>query len=223
MYSEFKLPFWIQTRPETVTEHKFKRLQEVGLLRVSFGIEHGNEGFREKYLSRKVPNSRIIERLKVPAKLGIPFSVNNIMGFPHETRDLVDDTIELNRHLQSDGINAYSFTPFKGTPLRVLAESLGLIGPDEIVHSVTKPTLLDMPQFPPEAIEGVRRCFVLYVKMPKARWPEIELAEKLTPEGERRWKDLKAECLSKYMNYGGYAKEEDIGMVDVVNQQVSPN
>lgn len=222
VYKEFKLPFWIQTRPETITEDKLKKLKDVGLLRISFGLEHGNEKFREKYLQRKVPNSRIVERLKIPAKLGIPFSVNNIMGFPDETRDLVFDTIELNRLVQSDGINAYSFTPFKGTPLRDLAEKQGLIHPDYIVRSITKPTLLNMPQFPPEQIEGVRRCFVLYVKMPKSRWPEIEKAEKLTPEGERIWKALKAECLSKYMNYGGYAKEEDIGMVDVINQQAAP-
>ncbi|MBI3548557.1 MAG: B12-binding domain-containing radical SAM protein [Elusimicrobia bacterium] len=221
MYSEFKLPFWIQTRPETITEYKLKRLQDVGLLRISFGIEHGNEAFREKYLLRKVPNQRLIERLKIPYQLGIPFSVNNIMGFPNETRDLVFDTIELNRQLHSDGINAYSFTPFKGTPLRVLAEALGLIDPDYIVRSITKPTLLNMPQFTPEAIEGVRRCFVLYVKMPKERWPMIEKAEKLTPEGEKLWKELKQECLTKYMNYGGYAKEEDIGTVDLVNQQVN--
>ncbi|MBI5630421.1 MAG: B12-binding domain-containing radical SAM protein [Elusimicrobia bacterium] len=223
VYSEFKLPFWIQTRPETITEPKLKRLKDIGLLRISFGVEHGNEGFREKYLQRKVPNSRLVERLRIPHALGIPFSVNNIMGFPNETRELVFDTIELNRQLHSDGINAYSFTPFKGTPLRQLAESVGLIHPDFIVRSITKPTLLNMPQFPPESIEGIRRCFVLYVKMPKSRWPEIEKAERLTPEGAALWKRLRDECQARYMNYGGYVKEEDIGMVDVVNQQVAPS
>lgn len=221
MYSEFKLPFWIQTRPETVTEHKFKRLQEVGLLRVSFGLEHGNEDFREKYLLRKVPNQRIIDRLKIPYQLGIPFSVNNIMGFPLETRDLVFDTIEINRHVHSDGINAYSFTPFKGTPLRDLAESLGLIHPDTIVRSLMQPTILNMPQFPPETVEGIRRCFVLYVKMPKERWHDIKQAEELSPKGEAAWKRLREECMAKYMNYGDYAKEEDIGTVDVINQNVT--
>lgn len=222
MYAEFKLPFWIQTRPETITEEKLRRLKDVGLLRISFGLEHGNEAFREKYLLRKVPNQRIIDRLKIPWKLGIPFSVNNILGFPNETRELVFDTIEINRQVHSDGINAYSFTPFHGTPLRTLAEALGLIDPEHIVRSITKPTLLNMPQFTPEQIEGIRRCFVLYVKMPKDRWPEIERAEALTPAGQRAWKALRDECLADYMSYGDYAKEEDIGSVDVVNQQAVP-
>ena len=43
MYEEFKLPFWCQTRIETIEEDKFRRLKELGLDRVTFGLEHGNE------------------------------------------------------------------------------------------------------------------------------------------------------------------------------------
>jgi anaerobic magnesium-protoporphyrin IX monomethyl ester cyclase len=52
MYSEIKLPFWMQTRPETLTDYKIERLAKVGLHRISFGIEHGNEAFRKKLLKR---------------------------------------------------------------------------------------------------------------------------------------------------------------------------
>lgn len=214
MYSEFKLPFWIQTRPETVKRSRFERLKEVGLLRVAFGVEHGNDPFRKRILNRSVKNEKIIENLKVVTDLGIPISVNNIMGFPTETRDLVFDTIELNRHFKSDGINAYSFTPFHGTPLRKLSEDLGYVENGSLARSITAPTMLAMPDFPKEEIEGVRRCFVLYVKMPKDRWPEIRHAEALTPEGDRIFRELKDECLAKYMHYGDYAKEDDVERVD---------
>ena len=49
MYSEIGLPFWVQTRPETISDYKIKKLAEVGLDRMSFGVEHGNEEFRAKY------------------------------------------------------------------------------------------------------------------------------------------------------------------------------
>jgi len=201
MYSEFKLPFWIQTRPETVIEERFRRLKEIGLLRVSFGIEHGNEAFREKHLARRVSNRTIVERLAILNRLGIPFSTNNILGFPHETRQLAFDTIELNRQVLADGYNAYSYTPFHGTPLRAQAEALGFIKPDSLASCITKPTILDMPQFSRDAIEGLRRCFVLYVKMPKERWSRIAQAEKLTPEGDRAWQELRDECREKYMGF----------------------
>ena len=165
-------------------------------------------------LSRNVTNERTIENLKIVTDLGVPISVNNIIGFPTETRELAFDTIELNRHFKSDGINAYSFTPFHGTPLRTLAEELGYVKKGALARSITAPTMLSMPQFTKEEIEGVRRCFVLYVKMPKSRWDEIRRAEALTPEGDRIYRALKDECVEKYMNYGDYAKEEDIEKIE---------
>lgn len=214
MYSEFKLPFWIQTRPETVTEYRFQKLKEIGLLRVAFGIEHGNEDFRRKILHRNVSNEMIIKNLNIVTNLGIPISVNNIMGFPTETRDMVFDTIELNRHFRSDGINAYAYTPFHGTPLREMSEKLGYVEKESLARCINHPTMISMPHFPKDKIEGIRRCFVLYVKMPKERWKDIEKAEALTTEGDKIWTDLKEECLEKYMNYGDYEKDDDIGTVD---------
>lgn len=221
MYAEIKLPFWVQTRPETVTAEKFKRLKEIGLLRAAFGVEHGNPKFREKVLFRKIDNQIIINNLEVVYNLGIPFSVNNIMGFPRETRQIAFDTIELNRHIKSDGMNAYSFTPFHGVPLRGMAEVLGYVKPDEIARSVMKPTMLRMPHWSKEEIEGLRRCFVLYVKLPKSRWPEIERAEKITPEGNKIWEELRTEVMNHYMHWGDRDAHDDIGKIDVGRDDLS--
>jgi radical SAM superfamily enzyme YgiQ (UPF0313 family) len=151
-------------------------------------------------IKRSVSNQKILESLKIVNDVGVPYSVNNILGFPYETRELTFDTIELNRPVQADSMNAYSFSPFHGTPLRAIAEKENYIKPGVIARSLTKPTMLNMPQYPPEEIEGMRRCFVLYVKMPKDRWPEIEKAEKLTLRGDAVWASLRDEVAEKYMN-----------------------
>jgi len=223
MYAEFKLPFWVQTRPETVTPRKFKRLQEVGLLRTAFGVEHGNAQFREKVLLRRVENEVIVRNLNTVRDLGIPFSVNNILGFPRETRALAFDTIELNRQIKSDGMNAYSFTPFHGTPLRTMSELLGYVKPGYLARSIMKPTMLRMPHWPKEQIEGLRRCFVLYVKLPKSRWNEIEKAEQLTPEGDRIWQTLRDEVLSNHMPWGDRNAEDDAGRIDLEKEDFEVN
>lgn len=215
MYAAYKLPFWIQTRPETVTQRKFERLKEVGILRVAFGVEHGNPGFREKVLLRKVENDLIVNNLNMLHEIGVPFSVNNILGFPKETRELAFDTIELNRRIKSDGMNAYSFTPFHGTPLRTMAEMLGYVRHGEITRSIMKPTMLRMPHWSKQEIEGLRRSFVLYVKLPKKRWPEIKQAEQLTPEGNRIWEELRDEVMANYMQWGDRAQEDDAGLIDL--------
>ena len=199
MYSEIKLPFWMQTRPETVNDHNMKRLKSVGLHRISFGVEHGNEEFRKKILDRRWKNHDILEKLKIPKKYGIAFSVNNITGFPTETKKLAFDTIELNRHIDADNANIYAFVPFHGTPLRKMCEDLGLIKPETITKCLTAESQLNMPQYPPHEIEEIKKCFALYVKFPKKRWKEIERAEKNDNEGNKIYKDLKKEYLEKYM------------------------
>ncbi len=213
MYSEFKMPFWCQTRPETVTFNRVKSLADVGMFRMAIGIEHGNEEFRRKVIGRSVKNETIIESLRIINDVGVPFSVNNILGFPYETRELTFDTIELNRYIKADSMNAYSYSPFHGTPLRKVSEKEGYIKPNVIARSLTKPTILNMPQYTPDQIEGMRRCFVLYVKLPKGRWPEIERAEKLDAEGLKIWTEIRNEVNDKYMNFDDDVISKNVNIV----------
>jgi len=198
MYSEFNIPFWCQTRPETVTQERVEQLAKVGMFRIAFGIEHGNQEFRKKYIKRDISNERIIQAMQLMDSTGIPYSVNNILGFPFETRELTFDTIELNRRFTPDSQNAYSFSPFHGTDLRVLAEREGFIKPGVIARSITRPTILDMPQYSAVEIEGMRRCFLLYVKLPRSRWHEVKRAEELTKEGDKIWEELRDEVEETY-------------------------
>jgi len=199
MYQDIKLPFWMQTRPETLSEAKIERLAEVGLHRISFGLEHGNEEFRQKYLDRSFKNRDIVEKLKIPHNYGVQYSVNNITGFPYETRELAFDTIELNRHIKSDNQNLYAFVPFHGTPLRKVTEDLGYMKHTDITRCLTDKPMLDQPQYSASEVEGMQRCFVLYVGMPKSRWSEIEKAEKSTAEGNRIFDVLKEEYMKEYV------------------------
>ncbi len=56
-----------------------------------------------------------------------------------------------------------------------------------------------MPQYPQHEIEGLIKCFTLYVKFPKNRWPEIKKAESNSPEGEKIYQELKQEYIEKYL------------------------
>jgi len=232
MYSEIKIPFWFQTRPETITDYNMKKLVDVGLDRISFGIEHGNEEFRKKILDRRWSNEKIIEKLKIPNKYGISYTLNNITGLPTETKKLAFDTIELNRQIDADNSNISTFVPFHGTPLRRMCEDLGLIKPETIVKSTAANPdeadigQLNMPQYPPHEIREIRKCFNLYVKFPKNRWKEIERAEKDDAEGNRIYNYLKQEFIEKYMpkpNADPHGGIEDFACIDNANNGVPTN
>jgi len=185
-------------------------LADIGLDRISFGLEHGNEAFRKKYLDRSFKNRDIIEKLKIPNHYGVQYSINNITGFPYETRELAFDTVELNRNINSDNQNLYAFVPFHGTPLRKLTEELGYVKHTDITKCATDRPMLDQPQYSASEVEGMQRCFVLYVGMPKSRWSEIEKAEKNTPEGNRIFKALKEEYKRDYMVEPKTSKTADL-------------
>jgi len=190
MYQDIKLPFWCQTRIETITLEKFKKLKEVGLNRITFGMEHGNEKFRREVVKRNYSNKMAIELMKIPSDLDIAFSVNNIIGFPDETRELAFDTIELNRHFKSDDTSCSILVPFHGTELRRVAEEKGYIKKDAIftTTNASEESVLDMPQWSKLDIIKLRKTFAMYVKFPKNRWPEIKKAED-DPETHKKLSD----------------------------------
>ncbi len=207
MYKDFRIPFWCQTRPETITEDRVRKLRDVGLHRMALGIEHGNEEFRRKIINRNVKNEVIIKSLDIISHYSLPagVSVNNIMGFPTETPELAMDTIELNRKFADkiDTMNCYAFTPFHGTPLRELSVKLGYIQEDTFTGCLTGDPVLNMPQFPKEKIKGLLRTFSLYVRFDKSRWKEIAAAEKDTPEGNAQFEELRQEFIETYFQKTG--------------------
>ena len=109
------------------------------------------------------------------------------------------DTIRLNKTFEADDRNAYPFTPFTGTPLRKICETLGLVKNTDVVESmIANGSILDMPQFPRKEVNGMVKTFNMYVKFPEERWDEIRLAEENTSKGEKIYDKLKKEFVETF-------------------------
>jgi len=197
---EVGLPFWCQTRVETVTEKRIKILEEMNCDRISIGIEHGNEEFRKKILKKGFTNKQVIDAFKVLEKSRISVTVNNIVGFPDETREFAFDTIKLNRCIRADSINAYFFVPYRGTQLRQYCIEKGYLDTNAKTDTPMKSSILRMPQFPPEQIKGLIRTFPLYVKLPESYFGKIRIAEELSQEGDEALAELREIYFKGYFN-----------------------
>jgi radical SAM superfamily enzyme YgiQ (UPF0313 family) len=201
VYQDIKLPFWMQTRVETLTEYRIQGLERVGCNRISIGLEHGNEEFRKKIVGKGFSNQRITDVFNILNLYSIPITINNIIGFPGETRQLIFDTIELNRQLGSDSVNAYIFTPYRGTAMYFDALSKGYLDPDEETNSIITGSILNMPTISKEEILGLVRTFSLYVKFSKEEWPEIAAAEKFTPQGDTKFAELSKHYYERFFDH----------------------
>ncbi|MDD5547618.1 MAG: radical SAM protein [Candidatus Pacebacteria bacterium] len=198
MYKKFRFPFWCQTRAETLSWDRVKKLKDLGLYRIDIGLEHGNEKFRRERLHRHCSNDDMVEKLKILNEYDIPYTVNNIIGFPDETRDLIMDTVELNRLIKSDSVRCSVLMPHHGTELRRYAVEKGYLRADSVCSIDTNEPVLNMPQISRSELKGLLKTFAMYVKFPKDRWPEIAAAEKPTPEGEKIHEKLREEYVSNF-------------------------
>lgn len=203
MYLDFKIPFWMNTRCETVTEERAEWLERMNCLRMSMGIEHGNAEYREKVLYRKVSNERMLDAFRMVAGRSYAATGNNIIGMPLETRELVFDTIEFNRQLpkEIECSGAFIFTPYHGTPLRDVAIREGYLDANSIC-SLNNPngSILDMPRLPRDSIVGLARTFSFYVRMAESDLPQIRIAEQLDEAGDWQYKLLQERFQRE--NYG---------------------
>ncbi len=196
MYKDFRIPFWLQTRFEGIDAERLENLVDIGCYRISFGLEHGNEDFRMNVLKRKVTNLAIIEKSRLVAQAGIPYTLNVIVGFPYETREMVFDTIALNKEITSfDSLSVNIFVPYHGTTLRGMAIREGWLDPHRQTTSVIAESILEMP--PPylsaSEILSLQRVIPLYVKLPASRYADIERAETFDDAGNGMFEKLSEE------------------------------
>lgn len=186
MYMDFKIPFWMNTRAETITEKRAQKLEDMNMLRMSMGIEHGDENYRKKILKRALTNEKMISAFRMVSDKKYVNNGNCLIGMPEENRDLIFSTIELTRQFPSDmeRTGAFIFAPYHGTPLRDLAVKKGYIKDPDSICDITKPeeSMLDQPQLPKGELTGLARTFGLYQMLPKSEWKWIKKAEADTEE-----------------------------------------
>jgi radical SAM superfamily enzyme YgiQ (UPF0313 family) len=198
-YKEIRLPFWIQTRVETITKEKIAELKKVGLFWLTLGLEHGNEEFRRKILKRHYSNDMFLKKIEIINEADMGASINNIIGFPGENRELIFETIRMNKKLYERNrqieSNVCIFVPFGGSELYSVCKEKGLL---KDVPSIAKTSQEDRSvlQFPNgfgDTIRGIVRTFNLYVKLPESCWDKIRIAETPSEEGEAMFRQLKEE------------------------------
>ena len=190
MYKSIGIPFWFNTRPETLREDKIRMLEEIGCHRMSVGLECGNEWYRRNVLKRPVGNDRMIKALKMVSDSSIQLSVNNIIGFPDETREMIFETIDLNRHVEAESYTCCIFQPYKGTDLYDYTVNKGYYDPSRIAKTINSESCLDQPHITHDEIRGLQRAVPLYIKLPESDFGLIRKAEKFDEEGNRVYDGL---------------------------------
>ena len=168
---KINLPYVCNARVEILNKKEIALLlKESGCRQVSFGIESGDEEYRKTHLKRNYTNEQILTAARLLHEVGLPFSSYNIMGFPFETKEQMEQTVEINRLMRPDSGMIFFFYPYPGTELYDLCEANDLLNYEEMakVDSFMERPVIKLTNCSDEdCIKANRRLF-LYFKTKKA-------------------------------------------------------
>jgi radical SAM superfamily enzyme YgiQ (UPF0313 family) len=187
VWSKHNTPFWFNTRIENCKPHTLKALKDVGLYRMSFGIEAGNEDYRRDILDRNVKNEVYYKHFDIINDSNVPYSLNIIIGMPSETRAHVFDSIRMvKRSAGYDGLMVNYFQPYIGTALRDMAVQKGYLNSSHIngEDNESMGGFMDgwelnmpLPYLQINDVENLVKTFPLYAYFSEDRWEEVFQAE----------------------------------------------
>lgn len=117
------------SRADCVDEDILGAMRKAGCIQISYGVESGSEKIR-KILGKPIDREKIISAFALTKSLGILPRVYFIYGSPGETRDTIQESVDLIHTIQPLGAVFYMLVIFPGTFLYRSAKQKGLVSDD---------------------------------------------------------------------------------------------
>lgn len=179
---EVGIPFRFTTRPETVSEERIRLVAAAGASLVGLGIESGDPEYRRRHLNRGYSQEQVRAAVEVIKRHDIKVFGFFVVGMPGETRETIENTLDLIWELKLDHYMVSLCYPFRGTPFYDVALRDGLMAVDKTrAPNVWEDTPLSLPGLPRERLVRLR-SLVSYFARKDPRWrPLMRLCEKNPP------------------------------------------
>ena len=113
---DLNISWYAISRVDCIDEEILYWMRRAGCIQISFGIESGSEKIREK-LCKELKTDQIKRALKITTKYGILSRAYFIYGSPGETRETIQETIDLMMEIGPLSVIFYILDLFPGTAL----------------------------------------------------------------------------------------------------------
>lgn len=108
-------PFVLNAHVQAMSEPIAKALADSPCMILKFGVESGSERLRRLVLDRNMSNAAIVEAFELCHAYGLHTSAFLMFGLPYETREMMDETIDLMARVKPGRMRWAIFFPFPGT------------------------------------------------------------------------------------------------------------
>lgn len=176
------IPFTCVIRADMLDEELVRELKASGCCAAWFGMESGNEQFRNEILNKKLSDEQIIRSAGLLRKYGIRFRAYCMMCIPGETIEQAYDTIKLNIKIKTEFPWCSVYNPYSGTKLVDYAQQKGYLDQnfniDSIDDSYYKGSVLKSDNI--NQLLNIQRFFQTAILFPRSL-PLIKRLVKLPP------------------------------------------
>jgi len=175
---QFRVPFSLHARVETVNQAMLGQLAEAGCKHIVYGVESGSERVRHDIMKRNAPNQRFVDVFKWTKDAGILVTANYIIGTPGETSVDIEETIALHQQLAPDDFGYFVFYPYPGTALFQVCRDQGYLPEDYNDQPANhRHSILKLPDLSNEQIElHYQRFTELRIEAALKRMPDESAA-----------------------------------------------
>lgn len=126
---------WVaNSRVDTVDEERLDWMKRAGCWLVAFGFESGNDAILHKMKKDAVAQDAY-RAVRLVKDAGLRVYGFFLIGLPWDTHTTVQETLKFAKKLNCDFSEIHIATPYEGTELHSIAESMGLLQQDVIGHN----------------------------------------------------------------------------------------
>ncbi len=127
---DFGFNMWTYSRIDTVRKDALKLFKRAGVNWLALGVEAGNQFVRQEVSKGSFKEVNIREVCKIINEADINIISNYIFGFPEDTLETMQETLDLALELNTEMANMYPCQALPGSPMYHKAKKNGWALPD---------------------------------------------------------------------------------------------
>lgn len=113
-------------RADVIDEEILRAMKKAGVYSLSFGIESGSKSTLKK-MKKGLKLEKAKENILLAKSLGFLVGTNCIIGYPGETPEDIEESLNFFMSLPLDSMAIVNLVPFPGTPVREVCEREGYL------------------------------------------------------------------------------------------------
>jgi anaerobic magnesium-protoporphyrin IX monomethyl ester cyclase len=117
------LRMWAYSRVDTVRPQYLERFRKAGINWLALGVEAANQSIRREVSKGSFEEVNIREVIGTVRSAGLYVIANYIFGFPEDTHETMQQTLDLAQELNTEMVNMYPCMALPGSPLYFTAKA----------------------------------------------------------------------------------------------------